>query len=137
MEVPDFVPRDSHHILIIRKNQYGVMDDESWKPKRNSKELDREWMNPQSAYDILNHEHWLNFSELWFYNRGERLAPRYLRAAIIFDDKCIYCEADEHQIPFQKIHDVCNLCEDEWIEGLECLWLEYSDAGANVKPAKQ
>jgi len=137
MDVPDFVPRESHHILLKRGQQYDVMDDESWKQKRNMQELKRESLRPGYEWDILDHGHWLSYGDLGWYDARRAWVNREITPAIIFEDKCIYCEAAEHEIPFQKIQDVCNLCEDEWIKELECLWREYCEAGGNVKPAKQ
>jgi len=107
---------------------YHVMDDESWKQKRNTQD----------------HVHWLTYCKLWDYNRGQGLKSQSLSPGMIFEDKCIYCEAAEHEIPYQKIVDVYHKCiivnhnQEEWIKQLEFLWLEYGgEAGGNVKPAKQ
>jgi len=142
MDVPDFEPREPHHILFKKSGLDYVMDDESWKPKRNRQELMREGWLSQSAHDILDHLHWFTYCSLWHYNLGGGLPPRsMLTPAKIFEDKCIYCEAAEHEIPFQKIQDVGSRSlfvdhnQEEWIKGLECLWHEYCDV--DVKPAKQ
>jgi len=142
MDVPDFVPRESHHILLKRGDHHFVIDDESWKTKRNRQEMEGEGWRTGSApaHDILDHGHWLTRSTFWDYNVGHDFHNRCIRSGRIFEDKCIYCEAAEHGIPFQKILDVfneCNEIQDEWIKQLECLWLEYCEVEANVKPAKQ
>jgi len=138
MDVPDFVPRESHHILFRKGDTYYVIDDESWKAKRNRLEFEREGLLPHWAQDILDHGHLLDYRPLCAYNSGYVLQYVMMRHGRIFEDKCIYCEAAEHGIPFQKIRDVSHFNQDEWIKELECLWLEYGgEAGANVKPAKQ
>jgi len=129
MDVPHFVPRELQHILL-KGDEYHVIDDESWKPKY----ADRQF---HFARYILDHDHWITNCSLSSYNLGHGLSLLYLRRGIIFEDKCIYCEAAEHEIPFQKIQDVCHLSVHEWIKELECLWREYCEAGANIKPAKQ
>jgi len=102
MDVPDFVPREPHHILLKIGNRYYVMDDDSWKPKRNRQELEREGFCTEYVYDILDHGHWLTYRSLWTYDLRHDLIHHSITPGMIFEDKCIYCEAAEHGIISSK-----------------------------------